>query len=402
MSKAIPASVISCFLVLINLLADIPAALSLDGQSASNKRSTAATTASKKTLNSSKKLYGAIDQVNYALQSAGVTLESGNLPALVGLVRLGSPAHRAGLTEQDKVISASIVENKLNLLFERDGKRYAVSLHTAPAILTPAVPKSDSKPLSASAVKSPQVTETTKINAIAKYDLAVLIDISDSMNMELSRGEESKWEWCSKFVSTFADKVMPSLAGRGITTVPFNSTYSIASACTPAQVVGFFKNIKPIGATDLGSPLQDVLGRFMSSSHQRPLLVVVLTDGMSNSGPTAESVLIEFSKRMHTDRDVRVLILEIGEDSVSSAYLKYLDDYLVNDGAKFDFVDVTKFKELKKTTFVEALQKAVFERPISATSKAIQGEIDQLKAEIRRQRELESKSGNETKPKSSL
>ncbi|MFA6210041.1 MAG: VWA domain-containing protein [Candidatus Obscuribacterales bacterium] len=399
MRKSIPEYFLFCFCALTNALVAIPSALSLDGQSAGKTKANDADSSSRKTQKSSKKIYGGIDFVKYGLQAGGVTLESDHLPAFVSSVRLGSPSHRAGLIEGDKVISANIVETKLNLLFERDGKRYAISLHTAPAVLTPAIPRSDTRPLAGGVAKTPRISEAAKISEIAKYDLVVVIDISDSMNMELSRGEESKWEWCTKFVSTFADKVMPSLAGRGITTVPFNSTYSIVSACTPAQVVGFFKNIKPIGATDLGSPLQDVLGRFMSSSHQRPLLVVVLTDGMSNSGPTAESVLIEFSKRMHTERDVRVLILEIGEDSVSSAYLKYLDDYLVNEGAKFDFVDVTKFKELKKTTFVEALQKAVFERPISATSKAIQGEIEQLKAEIKRQRELESKSGNEAKPK---
>lgn len=386
-------------LFLINASMAIPPARSLDGQSASHNKSASA---SRKVLKDSTKLYGTIDEVNYALQAAGVTLGSDHLPALVGSVRLGSPSYHAGVIEKDKVISASIEQSKLNLLFERDGKRYFVSLHTAPAVLTSDRPIADSVPLSASVNKTPLVTEAEKIKEISKYDLAILIDISGSMKWELGSEKESKWQWCTKFVSTFADKVMPSLAGRGITTVPFNGSYSIVSACTPAQVVGFFKNTEPIGSTDLGSPLKEVLGRLMYSGRQRPLLVVVLTDGMPNSGPTTESVLIEFSKRMHSERDVRVLILEVGEDSVSNAFLKYLDDYLVNDGAKYDFVDVTKFEELKKTTFIDALQKSIAERPISSTSKAMQAEIDQLKAEIFRQRGIESKAEIESKPHSKL
>ena len=386
-------------LFLINAFMAIPPARSLDGQSASHKKTASA---SRKVLKDSRKLYGRIDEVNSALQAAGVTLESDHLPALVGSVRLGSPSYHAGVIEKDKVISASIEQSKLNLLFERDGKRYFVSLHTAPAVLTPDSPIADSVPLSASVNKTPLVTEAEKIKEISKYDLVILIDISGSMNWELASESQSKWQWCTKFVSTFADKVMPSLAGRGITIVPFNSTYSIVSERTPAQVVGFFKNTDAIGSTNLGSPLKDVLGRFMYSGRQRPLLVVVLTDGMPNSGPTAESVLIEFSKQMHSEREVRVLILEVGEDSVSNAFLKYLDDYLVNDGAKYDFVDVTKFEELKKTTFVDALQKSIAERPISSTSRAIQSEIDQLKAEIVRQRGLESKEEIESKPHTKL
>ncbi|MDQ5937997.1 MAG: hypothetical protein QG574_5360 [Cyanobacteriota bacterium erpe_2018_sw_21hr_WHONDRS-SW48-000092_B_bin.40] len=386
-------------LFLINAFVVVPAARALDEKRLSHNR---AVVDSRKILKVSKKLYGGVDEVNYALLAAGITLESDHLPAIVGSVRLGSPSFHAGLVEKDKVLSASIVERKLNLLFEREGKRYAISLHTAPAVLTPDIPISDRMPLSASVIKTPLLGEAEKIKEIAKYDLVILIDISGSMNWELASERQSKWQWCTKFVSTFADKVMPSLAGRGITIVPFNGTYSIISERTPAQVVGFFKNTDAIGSTNLGSPLKDVLGRFMYSARQRPLLVVVLTDGMPNSGPTAESVLIEFSKQMHSEREVRVLILEVGEDSVSNAFLKYLDDYLVNDGAKYDFVDVTKFEELKKTTFIDALQKSIAERPISSTTKAIQTEIDQLKAEITRQREIESKSEIELKPRSKL
>lgn len=128
---------IQAIFFLIIAFMEIPASQSVDDRSVNHNKTANAVLSSRKILKGSKKLYGGIDEVNYALQAAGVTLESDHLPALVGFVRLGSPSYHAGIIEKDRVISAIIVESKLNLLFEREGKRYAVSLHTAPAVLTP-------------------------------------------------------------------------------------------------------------------------------------------------------------------------------------------------------------------------------------------------------------------------
>jgi len=391
----------SLILSLINSVVATLPAYSTDKQNTSLIKTAHTSVNSKKTVPGSKKLYGGIDQVNYALQAAGVTLESDRLPALVGAVRLGSPSHYAGLLDNDRILSANIVENKLQLNFERGGKRYAISLHTSPAILIPAVPKQDSQPLTEDAGKSPlisEISEADRIKQIAKYDIVMVIDISESMNFELAEGQESKWQWCKKFVSSFASKIIPSLNGRDITIVPFNRSYSINHERTPTQVLNFFESTQPRDCTDLGSPLQDVLKRFVSLDIQRPLLVMVLTDGQPNTGPKVEDVLIDASKHLKSENDVRILFLEVGEDLASNAYLRYLDDCLTSDGAKYDLVDVSEFKDLKNTTLVDAVQKAITQHHSKTTTKVLQIEIDRLKAEIEKQRKANSKSEREFKP----
>lgn len=348
-------------------------------------------------ISSSKKvtLQGGIDRVDFALKSSGVTLDDVKLPALVGNVRMGSPAYYGGLAEGDKVLSATIVENKLNLLFERKGKRFSLSVHTSPAEFgkfVKGVPVKDvparnlsgkDKVVEQPLVPGKPLTDAQKLKELAKHDLVILIDTSGSMAEPIPSLRRSKWQWCAHFLANFSERTKAALAGRGLTIIPFNSDYTIMRSCSTDQVNHLFATTTPNGGTDFASPLQEILNTYLVSGRQRPLMIAVFTDGIPSHGPRVEQVLINATKQMRSDREVKLTFLAVGEDYNGASLLTYLDDFLVHDGAQFDVVQTVAFDQLKKISLFDALM-MVLENKSEST-----GGIDSEIAKLREQIEVE-------------
>ncbi len=349
------------------------------------------------------KLYGHVDQVMYALGSAGVTLDADKLPALVGNVRLGSPAYYAGLAENDKVLSGKIDNNKLYLLFERGEKRYSLNVNTSPIDLAKEQPKKDKSQIPTLSVvpkTAPivEVSEEEKEKRIGDYDVVVVIDTSGSMGFNLSSEPATKWEWCSNYIHTFAQKMRPYIKG-GIKIVTFNASYNVESHCTPERVEEIFASTTPRGGTDMGSPLNEVFKEHFDGPRDRPLLVAVLTDGMPNLGPKVEDVIIDATRNMRSPKEIRMTFLEIGEEFDGRNLIKLLDDYLVYEGAKYDIVDSLVFEQVKRMGLAEALVRAINEEStVASADNPLRDEVAKLKQEIEQQRLRSDKRNNDLRP----
>ncbi|CAN5290016.1 hypothetical protein BH11CYA1_BH11CYA1_12440 [soil metagenome] len=331
-------------------------------------------------------LRGGIDQVDYALKSSGVTLDDAKLPAFVGNVRLGSPAYYGGLSEGDKVLSAHITENKLNLLFERKGKRFALSLRTSAADLsklTKGVPLSD-KIADVPLVPGVPLTDEQKLKELSKHDLIVLIDTSGSMAEVIPSLKMSKWQWCARFLGKFSERTKGALAGRGLTIIPFSTNYKILNGCTTDQISNLFASTGPDGGTDFASPLQEVLSNYFASGRQRPQMIAVFTDGIPSHGPRIEQVLINATKEMRSAREVQVTFLEVGEVNQGTNLLKYLDEFLVHDGAQYDVVQTVGFDQLKQMSLFDVFMLVLENKAVSTGG--LDSEIDALKQQIESQR----------------
>jgi von Willebrand factor type A domain len=354
---------------------------------------TAAKASGQASVKKQTKLYGHVDEVNYALNAAGVTLDADKLPALVGNVRLGSPAYYGGLSENDKVLQGKIQDNKLNLLIERGGKRYALSVNTSPIDLSKEQPKKDGGQIPVLSVvpKDAPVldvreTEKEKEKQLSNYDVVIVIDTSGSMNFHLSSEPTTKWQWCATYIHNFAEKMRPILTS-GLTIVTFNNKYQIEPHCSPERVESIFQSTTPVGGTDMATPLNEVLKSYLATSRSRPLLIAVLTDGMPNLGPKVEDVIIDATRDMRTPGEIRMTFLEIGEEFDGQKLIKLLDDYLVYEGAKYDIVDSLTFDEVKQMGLVDALKHAINEKStIASTTNPLRAELSKLKQEIEQQR----------------
>jgi von Willebrand factor type A domain len=337
-------------------------------------------------VNKKTKLYGQIDEVNYALSAAGVTLDADKLPALVGNVRLGSPAYYGGLAENDKVLQGKIQDNKLNLLIERGGKRYSLSVNTSPIDLSKEQPKKDGGQIPVLSVVPKEAPVVEKEKQISDYDVVIVIDTSGSMNFHLSSEPATKWQWCATYIHDFAEKLRPLLTG-GLTIVRFNNTFDIEQHCSPERVETIFQSTTPVGGTDMATPLSAVLKNYLASSRARPLLVAVLTDGMPNLGPKVEDVIIDATRDMRSPAEIRMTFLEIGEEFDGRNLIKLLDDYLVYEGAKYDIVDSLTFDQVRQMGLSEALKHAINEKStIVSPTNPLRQQLSKLKQQIEEQR----------------
>lgn len=307
-----------------------------------------------KTANpSTVKLRGYIDEIDYAMRSAGITLESNQLPAFVGDVRAGSSAHYGGLSRGDKVMNAAISANSVRVDFIRGGKLYSLNLATTGSNKKQATAiDKDGQPAK---LAQKALSESEKLKKIAQHDIVIVIDTSGSMGQKLLNSASTKWQWCQNFVSTFATTVSPLLNGRGITIVTFNDQYKILPQCNIDEVANVFNSIAPLGNTNLSAPVEAVFTRYFSGRRARPLQVVVLTDGVPSTGAKIEEVMVRESKRMRDPDEIRFTFLEIGDAGDGTELLTYLDNYLCAQGAPYDIVTSVGFERLKGQRLVDVL-----------------------------------------------
>jgi hypothetical protein len=326
------------------------------------------------------KLHGQVDQIDYAMRAAGITLESNKLPSFVGDVRLGSAAHYGGLSRGDKVISANIAANSLRVDFERSGRLYSLNLATTTAPET--VPVATKKTGAANKPVPPKpLTEAEKCKRIAQNDIIIVIDTSGSMGQQLVTQPKTKWKWCEDFVTSFSKGVTPLLNGRGIKMVTFNENFKVVPQCNPPDVLQVFTSTVPGGATNLGAPVQQIFKDYFGNASAHPLLVIVLTDGVPSCGPKIEEIIVEGTKKMKSSDQIQFAFLEIGDESDGNELLQYLDYYLCNAGAQYDIVTTVPFKALQNHTLVDVLIDAI-DNKTAKPSGNLNEQMEQLRHEI--------------------
>jgi hypothetical protein len=294
----------------------------------------------------SKTLYGRIDAIGDMCSSAGVTLSSRSMPTTVESLRPGSASYYSGLAEGDKVLSGKIEDNRVSLLIERNGKQYAVKLNTMYNPLSPEIAKAGKA--RTDTLKGVARQEGTSLSELARYDIVLVVDRSGSMNEPIDDGGVSKWKWCSDNISDFTAKIKPYLTGEGIELVTFGTSYTIRKNCSPEAVKALFSRQLPEGATDLSAPLKALFNQHFLENSKRPMLIAVFTDGMPNRGAFLNDVIIDATRKMRSPEEIRLVFMQIGNESDGRALLETLDNYLVHNGAAYDIVDSVAFGNMKR------------------------------------------------------
>ncbi len=252
---------------------------------------------------SSVKLYGQVNELLSACANAGIEITSTTLPARIKKVRMGSSAFYGGLQDNDIIVKGTLDNNRLSLTIHRGPATYAIDLATQAGAASPAVSlksKADSVTLSAGTDKQVE-SKDPAWKKLKTYDIVMLIDQSGSMADTIDANGTSKWDWCSTQLTSFASQALEN-TGQRFTIVTFNGIYSLRSNCSPKDVQRTFLTNTPQGATDLATPLDFVLKGYIDGPQTKPLLVVVLTDGMPANPNQVEKSIVEISKRMSTPR----------------------------------------------------------------------------------------------------
>jgi hypothetical protein len=336
------------------------------------------------------KLYGQVDVVNSACGAAGVSLSSKAFPCFIQDIRLGSSAAYSGLQKNDKVLKASIEDNKLSILIERGGKQYGVKLNTARDPIIKQVAATDKS----GPIKVDAGGTIAALREISKYDIILIVDRSGSMSSPSGDSEGlSNWDWCSKRVSSFARDISPYLKNNKFELMFFDNEFTSLNNASPQSVANLFTDLHPRGGTIMAPPIESALKEF-NGGLARPLLVIVLTDGQPGDARAVESALIAVTKRMSRPDQLKVRFLEIGSLYNGGAFLELLDNHLVEQGAYHDVVDYASFEEVDAMGLAQAMVGQVSpvkpKRHATTGDQGLMNQLDTLRKEIEEVRQEQS------------
>lgn len=290
-------------------------------------------------------LYGQIDEFSYLCSSAGVRLSSGKLPCRVEKISLGSAAAYSGVRAGDRVLDAKYDDNSVTLSIERQGKHYQARIATNVKGLKE---EFEARKIKFSFGDSPFDNELAQLKDVS---VKILLDRSLSMadtNVGVP-GDISKWMWCKQQIDNVflaTDRILEE----GFDIYLFNDRVESRRQVTLYDLRQVFETIKPQGSRkDIGTPLRAVLDDYFARRNEKskPCLLILITDGVQNTGPPLQEVLIEASRKMKRQGEVVVLLLQVGDSILAEELFDDLDRNLRAKGASFHLAQYKPFAELR-------------------------------------------------------
>lgn len=190
---------------------------------------------------------------------------------------------------------------------------------------------------------------------LEKYDFILCVDKSTSMGTRDMSGGRTRWQAAQEATLGIARKC-EEYDKDGITVIPFNNGFKEYPNVKGGEAVveNIFKENEPNGSTDTAKVLGHVFDKYFTNP-TKPIIVLVVTDGIPDDQQALSDVIIKATKRMDKDEQIGVSFLQIGQDQRASEYLKALDDGLQAKGAKFDIVDTKTFEEMGNMPITDVL-----------------------------------------------
>lgn len=299
------------------------------------------------------------------LTACGITIQSQSGAQQVIMVATGSAAHRAGLAPGDLLVQSTFIPESdvLKLTIERHGRHYAIKLHPAASAAAKAASERLAQAKSSASSLAPKLTSSQLAWArIKDSDIVFVQDMSSSMRLPLGDTGLSKWDWCAGRIVDFAESLSRG-TNVGFTLVQcYQYVYELYRDQNPAALRQHFVASRAIEAANLTTPLEYVGSEYFDSHSQKPLLIMVFTDGHPERGESMEIAVKGIVDRMKSPDQVRLVFFQIGDDPQGTAMMHLLDDDLAYAGHKYDIVDWVKFDELQDSGVSRSLLDA-YERP---------------------------------------
>lgn len=291
------------------------------------------------------KLFGEIDELSYMTSSAGIQLSSTKLPAKVLKLSLGSSGSYSGIREGDELTGVKYDDNNLVLTVKRNGKQYQANVATDVYGLKKEFETRKIKWSLGDAAYDKELQKLTQC------EIVMMIDRSASMldNHAGVPGDQTKWTWCKQQVDNFYFATSRILE-RGFDIVTFGERSQRWRNVSLWDLKMVFDRFKPEGLhKDIATPLNEVLTDYLHARKpdSKPLLVIVLTDGVKNEGAPLQSVLVDAAQKMGRQREITVVFMQVGDSMFANDLFLDLDRNLQAKGAKFDIAEYMPFEELR-------------------------------------------------------
>jgi hypothetical protein len=325
----------------------------------------------------------------------GVTARASNskqFKATIEGVRPGSLAFFNGLRAGDKILTASVSADRLDITIDRGGHTYGITLHPRKPL-----PDNQRPPSLSSGTPAPNLTGKTpdagkpKLDSpdvaesklLAAHDVYLILDCSGSMATPDCPAGLSRWEWCQNQML----KLMQDTEGylQDINLLVFNYAFDKHPHCNMQQITNICSSRTPDGGTDTYSPLRDVIEAYFARNNSRsgakPLLVAVITDGLPNlpDGPenaqlSIRDEILSAIKRMNRPDDITITFIQVGP-------IHSFIDELSNEA--YSIVHTNSFSELQNTGLKKCLITALTANSHSTRKPTvIDNEMERIKNEL--------------------
>lgn len=194
-------------------------------------------------------------------------------------------------------------------------------------------------------------------------DYTLIIDKSGSMATPDQKGGRTRWQSAQESTLALASKC-EQFDPDGITVYLFSGRFKRYENVNAAKVTQIFQENDPSGSTDLASVLKDAIENYFvrkSAGQTKPNgeIILVVTDGEPDDRKAVMKVIIEASRRMDTDEELSISLIQVGTDTQATRFLKVLDDDLQTAGAKFDICDTVTMEDMEDMSLSEVLLNAI-------------------------------------------
>lgn len=319
------------------------------------------------------RLRGQVSELMMLCNAAGISLDDSRLPGVVTKVKPGSAAFYERIVEGDRILRASLLNKMLTLDFERKGVRYQtkfeIRLEVARAQMNEEVasrsqdekiwPAPKDEKTEPKVILKPETPSSDKFfKVMSPYQVVLLIDHSGSMNGGLGIGpyDLSRWAWCRNQITDFSRFCGDKLRG-GITLIPFNDSFEVHEHASEKDLEEVFTTIVPSGETDICTPLAAAIDSHLSEPdhEQKPVLIVVLTDGLPNQGGSLSKLIAQATSALRSHNEMNITFLTVGQAPEGDELIERLDNDLTNRGATADIVSSMRFADLLQLGLKNAL-----------------------------------------------
>lgn len=193
---------------------------------------------------------------------------------------------------------------------------------------------------------------------LTEYDSIVCIDRSGSMSGP-AKGFKDRWAAAKELTIGLAT-LAATVDDDGITVIQFGGTFNAAKDVIDgvkdaAAVADIFTSHSPGGSTPLADALQAAFAKKFASG--KKAIIFVVTDGEPNDPIAVKNAIFDAAKKLNDASEIRVMFLQVGDDSGAAKYLDDLDNHLT--GAKFDIVNAITFKDADGVTAEDLFARAI-------------------------------------------
>ncbi|MDH6098989.1 VWA domain-containing protein [Anabaenopsis sp. FSS-46] len=194
-------------------------------------------------------------------------------------------------------------------------------------------------------------------------DHTLIIDKSGSMATPDQKGGRTRWQSAQESTLALASKC-EQFDPDGITVYLFSGRFKRYENVTASKVTQIFQENDPSGSTDLASVLKDAIENYfhrkrVGQTQPNGEIILVVTDGEPDDRKAVMKVIIEASRRMDTDEELSISLIQVGTDPQATRFLKVLDDDLQSAGAKFDICDTVTMEDMEDMSLSEVLLNAI-------------------------------------------